>query len=378
MKTKHHQILGLLVGLLGSVAGLNAQITFTGLTLINPFNDPAGSSAFGLNANGVVLGNDRSNRAFIWSAGSATQIVNTLGDRRVDANAINAAGQVVGRALQSAGPDRAFIWTSGAGMTAITNTLGTGDSEANGINDVGTVVGQVDRVGAENRQAAFRWTAAGGMVELVNSVYATGASDAHAINQNNQVVGVVTDENFNQSPVRWESDGSATVFSLPTGWRISAARHINAAGWVAGTLVEDEEGFFRPFLWDGAAVQILGSLGEDSDAYALDINDFGQVVGESNSGAFLFSDGQLFALNDLATAFLVSGTTVGFQSLRFAHAINNAGDIVGVGDYFDGVSVYEAGFLLTTGSAIPEPSAFAVVAGLLALGAAGGRRRARS
>jgi uncharacterized membrane protein len=377
MKLNSQCSLGLLLGLLFSVAGLNAQITFTGLILINPFNDPAGSSAFGINANGGVLGNDQSNRAFIWSAGSATQIVNTLGDRRVDANEINASGQVVGRALQSSGPDQIFIWTSGAGMTEISNTLSAGDAEANGINNAGTVVGQVAGVGMENRRVAFRWTAGGGMVELVNSVYATGESDANAINQYSQVGGVVYDENYDSIAVRWESDGSATVLSLPVDWRSPDVRGINSAGWLVGTVIDDEEGFYRPFLWNGAEVQILGSLGEDSDAYGSGLNDFGQVVGESTSGAFLFSDGQMYALNDLAAEFLVGEGEVGFQSLLWANGINNSGDIVGVGEYFDGVNFYEAGFLLTT-SAIPEPSTYAAIFGGMVLLGALIRRRYRS
>ncbi|MEY3774113.1 MAG: hypothetical protein RLZZ129_893 [Verrucomicrobiota bacterium] len=116
-------------------------------------------------------------------------------------------------------------------------------------------------------------------------------------------------------------------------------------------------------------------MSEDSDAYGSAVNDFGQLVGESTSGAFLFSDNQLFALNDLAAAFLVDGTTVGFHSLRYAYDINNAGWIVGVGEYFDGVDFYEAGFLLTTAAAIPEPSTYAALAGALALGLTVWRRR---
>lgn len=366
----------LLAGLLAGSAGLRAQISFTDLVLINPFNDAGGSSAFDISANGVVLGRDGSDRAFIWSAGVATEIVNTLGNRRVDANGINAASQVVGRALQSSGPDQAFVWSGGAGMTAIPNTLSTADIEAYGINDAGAVVGDVNGVGPDNRRVAFRWTAAGGLVELVNNVHATGNSQAVAINGNNQVAGTVTDENGDSRPVRWEGDGSATVLALPSGWVSADARDINAAGWLTGTAL-NEEGFYRPFLWNGADFQILGSLGEDSDAFGIDINDSGQVVGESNSGAFLFSGGELFALNDQASDFLVDGSTVGFQSLFFANAINNAGDIVGVGEYFDGENFFEAGFLLTTGSLIPEPSSYAAILGGLALGAVMIRRRRR-
>ena len=360
------------VGLVLGLSGLRAQVDFTGLIVINPLNSVSGSFAGEINASGQVIGNDGNDRAFIWSGGSGTEIVNPNGGD-ISANGINSAGQVVGTGTQ-AGPDFAYLWSSGSGVTVITNSLSSGDTEGSDINDAGTVVGWVNNVDG-NRTAAFRWTSGGGMVELSNGVYATGTSRATAINSSGQVAGYVQDENGNASAVRWESNGAMTLLAtMPSTWVEALAFDINDAGWVSGYGI-DEEGFYRPFLWNGSAYADLGTLSEDSDAYADGLNNLGQVVGESTSGAFLYRDAQLFDLNDLAAGYLVGGTSVGFHSLSIAYAINDAGAIVGVGEYFDGTGFQSVGFLLTTASAVPEPSAYAAIAGLGALGLAACRRR---
>jgi MYXO-CTERM domain-containing protein len=72
------------------------------------------------------------------------------------------------------------------------------------------------------------------------------------------------------------------------------------------------------------------------------------------------------------------GTTSGFVALNVAYDINNFGQIVGTGDYYDSETgmTHEMGFMLSL-SNVPEPSASGALAGLMALGAVALRRRRR-
>jgi probable HAF family extracellular repeat protein len=86
----------------------------------------------------------------------------------------------------------------------------------------------------------------------------------------------------------------------------------------------------------------LGTLSGGFSA-ALDINNRGQIVGDSNNRAFLYQDGSMYDLNSLIDP--SSGWV-----LESASAINDSGQIVGYGINSLG---QEHAFLL---SQIPEPT----------------------
>jgi probable HAF family extracellular repeat protein len=113
---------------------------------------------------------------FLWDKGVLTNL-GTLGGCCTTANAINPAGQVVGKSyLPGNEVYHAFLWDKGV-MTDL-GTLG-GNSEARGINSRGQVVG-----GSGNR--AFVWEK-GVMTELASD--RRFASQAEAINAAGQIVG---------------------------------------------------------------------------------------------------------------------------------------------------------------------------------------------
>ena len=80
----------------------------------------------------------------------------------------------------------------------------------------------------------------------------------------------------------------------------------------------------------------LGLLPNSTVSVGYGINVWGDVVGGTDVGAFLYTHGQMRNLNDMIPS------NSGWQ-LEVANAINDRGDIVGTGD------IYEAmhGFLLT-------------------------------
>ena len=99
-------------------------------------------------------------------------------------------------------------------------------------------------------------------------------------------------------------------------------------------------------------MQDLGTLGGPS-SYAYGVNDAGQVVGSSNvigpdgAHAFVYRDGAMRDLNDLAQA-----ADAGWV-LNSARAINASGQIVGFGTY----KGETAAFLLTPVTSAQQMSA---------------------
>lgn len=126
------------------------------------------------------------------------------------------------------------------------------------------------------------------------------------------------------------------VVFLPTG---GSANAINEQDMIVGTSGNSSSNPAFAFLYDGVTVRNLGTLGGVRSG-ANDINDFGEVVGysETSSGnhAFLW-DGAMQDLNSLIND--------PDWVLESAIAINDAGEIVGTGQ-FQG---QPRGFLLTFG-----------------------------
>lgn len=159
--------------------------------------------------------------------------VGTLGGANSRAYDINAAGWVVGEAESSNGTLHAFLWTPTNGMTDL-GTLGGEISRAYALNDRGVVVGEAET--EDGRMLAFQWTAQAGMTNL----------------------------------------------PLPEGMRESYAYGNNNYGMVAGA--GDVGEGTRALVWSVDGPRVPGALATNGSSLAHDVNDFGDLVGQAETG----------------------------------------------------------------------------------------------
>lgn len=325
----------------------------------------------------------------------------TLGGNSSYGYAINASGQVTGKAETADGYFHAFV-TDQNGVMKDLGTLGGGytSSEGWGINSTGQVVG--DSFSPTNFGThAFITNSSGVMVDLG---IALESSAAYGINESGQVTGrsnriaFVTNSsgvktslgtlghdrsswgsainafgqitgggfiNFNEYHA-FISNGSGGLTDLGTlGGNSSEGLDINDSGLVTGGS-KTVDGIHHAFITDSSRRLIdLGSL--NGSSYGYSINNAGQVVGQfgtetqwdasEDSRAFVIEGGEMKDLNTL----LVSSATGWILNGAFAN--NDNGQITGVGTH-NGVI---RAFLLTPTS-VPVPSAiWMMVSGLLGL-----------
>lgn len=232
------------------------------------------------------------------------------------ARAVNDLGQVTGYSTTTI-DTHAFRWQNGhmTDLGAIGST-----SYAYGINNLGQVVGTTGPY-----IHAVLWS--NGAIRDIGTIGgAAENSAAYSINDAGQVVG--------QSGIRafiWDNGVMTALGSLSPG-RASQAFKINASVQVVG--VADAGTRQHAFLWERGHMTDLGTLSAHyADSQAIDINNAGQVVGESHGDggqddrhAFLYINRVMYDLNALIPA--GSGWI-----LESANGINDRGQIVGTGHH---------------------------------------------
>lgn len=300
-----------------------------------------------VNASGEVAGfastGTLGQHAFLWSESGGFTDCGTLGFDYSYGYGCNSAGAVVGKAIYTINGDyHAFFWSSPAGPIQDMGTLGGVWSAAYDINDTGQAVGWAHIAGSSYRHA-FMWQQGSGMVDLGTG----GRFYSHARAINNAIpVQVAGDTSWSG-----ESDTIAFIWTdgvftdLPAiGGAYSEAVDLNDLGQVVGWSV-DASGNWYATLWNaggGPAIN-LGALGGNR-SQAQGINNLGHVVGWAKDAAgqdraFLYKNGEMLDLSSLIRP------DAGWNYLREAEAINDAGQITGFG-YLEGTT-YERGFLLT-------------------------------
>jgi probable HAF family extracellular repeat protein len=157
-----------------------------------------------VNDNGQVVGDSYvggQSHAFSWTQAGGMVDLGLIGGPSAHAYAVNASGQVAGRATDHLESLHAFSWTQAGGIVDL-GTLGGSESAAYALNAQGQIVGYSWR--ANGTTPAFVWTQAGGMVDL--GTLGGRFAAAVAVNNNCQAVG--------QSSIAGEAPIHATFWSL--------------------------------------------------------------------------------------------------------------------------------------------------------------------
>lgn len=331
----------------------------------------AGSEARGLNSSGEVVGYlttpGGDQHAFLYTGGITTDL-GTLGGLNSIAWGINDAGQVVGGAENAGGVERPF--SHAGGVMSDLGTLGGSGGYARAINNGGSIVGSARLPNEDWRGFLY----SGGAMQNLGTLPSSGEfySYAHAINEHGKIAGSSSAGEFGlpEAPLHaFVRCCSGNLVDLGTfGGVYSEAFGINDLGDVVGGSSTAVLMINHAFLYSGGEVTDLGTLPGDGYAYANDINNLRQVVGNSfGSGrGFLWEDGSMVQIDTLLDP--ADGWTV-----TDAYAINDAEQIAGTA-CMAGVCY---AVRLDPVMAVPEPATYALfVAGLGLLGARA-RRRAR-
>jgi probable HAF family extracellular repeat protein len=168
-----------------------------------------------------------------------------------------------------------------------------------------------------------------GSIDPYNESYAA------KINNNNQVAGIVLNDYYEYgmnpgTPAIWSGPGGSSAQTLDTSLRYLYA--INNAGQIAGgTMGANSYIQHAAILADGKTTQLPLPLGYRFTSYAADINDHGRAVGVASADQFYNNAHAVVwdrygSFKDLHA---VGG--ISYESTR-ALAINNSGDVVGIGN----------------------------------------------
>jgi len=276
----------------------------------------------------------------------------TLGGLNSEANGINNFGQIVGDSQTANGSTHAFLYSNNV-MTDL-GTLGGPNSSAIAINDAGQIVGNSDR--ADGTTHAFLY-AAGVMTDL-------GAVSAVTINASGQIL--VSDSSF----ASVYSNGAMQPLPLPqcngSPFQYGAAYSMNDSGEVVG----------EAWAWWGShlvcddAILISGGQAKDIGFWpwgfstAIAINRSGHILGKGWTNCDGVVCDQEYTFLDGAFLFYALSTpdSSGWSSL-LGSAINDAGQIAGIGNNANGQRAFLMTPIPSPTVSITSPTAGAFVAG---------------
>ncbi len=288
-----------------------------------------------------------------------------LGGANTVAFSVNGTGQAVGEAETSAldpkGEDFCgfkalglpsagnsclpFLWQNGA-MTALP-TLGGNNGAVNQINKNGEMAGLAETATPDPGCTApqvFQFkpvTWSSGKIRELVTLDGDRDGTAFAINDNGQVAGASGQcSAFNSSILEnlqplhallWQGDTVTDLGNLGgTGQGFgNLALNLNNQGQVVGQSDLSGDANFHAFLWTKqAGIEDLGTLTGDVNSVALGINDSGEIVGLSLDANFdphpyLWQNGVMTNLNSLIP---VNSPLF----LLLACSINSSGEIVGL------------------------------------------------
>jgi probable HAF family extracellular repeat protein len=251
----------------------------------------------------------------------------TLGGNSSDARGINDRGEIVGVSRNAAGQERAFLYVNGA-MRDL-GTLGGQASIALAINGRGQIVGGAQDVEGTYMATDFSWSGPG----FNRGLSPAGSIDTFATCVNTRGIGesagYAVFRGLDSTTVTRAFQGflPLTADLMPTlGGTENIAFGTNDKGHIVGSSLIARNAARRAFFYNGVSTVTLPDFG--GDAEARDINNTGMIVGWAN-----FPGGGTRAFYHLAV--LATSPPIQLPNTlggnTYAHAVNDAGDIVGTG-----------------------------------------------
>lgn len=267
-------------------------------------------------------------RAAVAQEYRAVDLGTLPGDSCSCGTAANVRGEVAGMSWDCYASDvnanHAFLWKKSRGMIALgTFPGGDGMAFARALNNSSQVVGAAEILESVRprfaTEHAFLWTARDGMKDL-GALPGDDFSVATTINDRGEVVGYSRPDTFSSSTRWFIWDKKQGMRELNIGIEIDSEPFINHFGLVAG----------GDFLWNSRnGLLNLGGLSPTSLAYATGMNDFGHVVGFSQSSVD-FSEHAFFWSKEDGMRDL--GTLPGHNTYSYANGISDVGQVVGQAD----------------------------------------------
>ena len=317
------------------------------------------SSALAINDRGEIVGwgthSDGTMHAFRYEHGLLSELNARNSDQWI-ASAINDAGQIVGSNLNPFTNEFGVNVSSQAvsfdrGLLKIL-VQGTNYSSASGINNSGQIAGTY---GLPDGTTIHAFVYKMGLMTDLGTL-GGDYSEATGINNRGEVVGL-SNIDSQGGPLHPFLYRHGLMQDLGTfGGTISAAYAVNDLGEVVGYSTTPSNLEQHPFLYRHGRMYDLGTLGGSQPYrggnynYAAAINNWGQVVGQATTAtgafhAFLYNNGKMTDLNNLVKLTAVPGPA-GLLVLISANGINDRGEIVGAGAYWDGAQVTDRAYLL--------------------------------
>lgn len=309
----------------------------------------------GINNSDEIVGSlgDSTFHPVYWKAGVMTALKGSTGARDT-ANAINDAGQIAGHVSGSADGEtaQAVLWESStAAPTTLTAPSGVSDifTDALGLDAGGNAVGY----GFDQNiiQRAIVWKHGAAAVALKGLSSSTGDA-AWALNGSGEIVGTSAFQSQKSEQISWAINQPSVAQDLSVAVTTASTTHVdtalipvfvNAAGIVVGTQ-QGTGGVGLAYVRTAGGTVTSITAADPTQSQATGINTGGTVildlnpdnVGATQSAAIYDTTHGLRLLDSLVTP------SSGWK-LQFATGINDAGKIVGFGQ-FQGAT---HGFLLT-------------------------------
>lgn len=309
----------------------------------NAASQQKGTQALAINNAGQIVGQSRE-RPVMWQNGRPRTLPMLPGDNTGLAYAINGRGDILARSKHKF-TSRDFLLTRGSRIVTFYTPDPKVRAALTGLNDSGQVVGQWMAAGDVSANDPFRRTFAprpfiwcNGVTTWLNQGHdPVSLLSALAVNDRGQVLATMgsqssySGEQVGVGPVLWENGYTRKLQGLTF-----EPLAFNDADLVVGAVNATVENIdyhavesHIPAVWQSGRETWL-TPGEAYDDYAARaVNRRGQVVGDSNRGAFVWQAGRFLPLADLIPP--ESGWL-----LTSATGINDRGQIVGYGLYYAG------------------------------------------